>query len=127
MSYAYYERLSIADVGMLAVEDENAHMHMGGVSIFEPGPLWEEESGLDIGAIEDHVSSRLHRIPRYRQRLDYSPLDGYPIWVDDPRFNIHYHVRHTCLPRPASERQLKRLVGRILSQQLDRGKPLWEM
>ena len=65
--------------------------------------------------------------PRPAAGLDRTPLAGDPIWVDDPRFNLAYHVRHTSLPVGAGERELKRLAGRILSQQLDRGKPLWEM
>jgi len=69
----------------------------------------------------------LHLIPRYRQRIARIPLDNHPIWVDDPHFNIHYHVRHTALPKPGDERQLKRLSARIMSQQLDRSKPLWEI
>ena len=127
MPNTYFDRLSVSDAGMIALEDHDAHMHMGGVSIFDAGPLWTPETGLDIELIEKYVVSCLHRIPRYRQRLEYTPIAGQPIWVDDNRFNIHYHVRHTRLPQPASVRQLKRLVGRILSQQLERGKPLWEM
>ena len=127
MPYAYYDWLSVSDIGMLAMEGESAHMHMGGVTILDPGPLWDEERGLDSQAIERYVSSRLHLIPRYRQRLAWSPIERRPVWIDDARFNIHYHVRHSSLPRAATERQLKRLVGRILSQQLDRDKPLWEM
>jgi hypothetical protein len=65
-------------------------------------------------------------MPRFRQRLAYTPIEGHPIWIDDDSFNIRYHVRHASLPRPGTARQLKRLVGWINSQQLDRGKPLWE-
>src|SRR5690606_33634373 len=67
------------------------------------------------------------RVPRYRQRLAHTPIERHPIWIDDPHFNLHYHVRHTRLPHPGDERQLKRLAGRILSQHLDRAKPLWEV
>src|SRR5262249_46509537 len=74
-----------------------------------------------------YVLSRLPRIPRYRQVLLPVPIEGHPAWVDDQHFNIDYHVRHTALPRPGDDRQLKRLSGRIMSQQLDRSKPLWEM
>jgi WS/DGAT/MGAT family acyltransferase len=122
-----YDRLSTLDASMLAIEDHDVHMHMGGVSIFEAGPLWRDGGGLDIDRVRDYVASRLHHIPRYRQRLARTPLEGHPIWIDDPRFNLGYHVRHTSLPIGAGERELKRLAGRILSQQLDRGKPLWEM
>jgi WS/DGAT/MGAT family acyltransferase len=73
------------------------------------------------------MEANIHRVPRYRQRLTYTPLARHPVWVDDARFNLAYHIRHTQLPRPGDERQLKRLAGRLMSQQLDRGKPLWEM
>jgi len=75
----------------------------------------------------DHVRGRLHLVPRYRQKLATPPLEtGRPLWVDDPSFNIEYHVRHTALPSPGSREQLYLLVARIASQPLDRSKPLWE-
>jgi hypothetical protein len=73
------------------------------------------------------VESVLGASPRFRQRLAYVPVFGHPVWVDDTHFNLNYHLRHTSLPRPGGLRALKRLAGRILSQKLDRGKPLWEM
>jgi diacylglycerol O-acyltransferase / wax synthase len=76
----------------------------------------------------DHVMSRLHLVPRYRQRLAFVPLDqGRPVWADDPYFNPRYHIRHTALPKPADDAALKRLAGRLFSQRLDRSKPLWEI
>jgi WS/DGAT/MGAT family acyltransferase len=127
VAHRSYERLSSLDASMLALEDHDAHMHIGGVTLFDAGPLWRPHGGIDIDAIRDFVLSRLHRVPRYRQRLAFTPLERHPIWVDDARFNILYHVRHTSLPHGAGERELKRLAGRIFSQALDRGKPLWEM
>jgi hypothetical protein len=71
---------------------------------------------------------RLPLVSRYRQRLAFVPLgQGRPCWVDDPHFNLRYHVRSTALASPGSERQLKDLAGRVFSQQLDRDKPLWEV
>ncbi len=122
-----FERLSVLDASMLALEDDAAHMHMGSVTLFDAGPLWKAEGGLEIGMIREYVLSRLHHIPRYRQRIAYTPVEGHPIWVDDASFKLTYHVRHTALPQGAGERELKRLAGRILSQSLDRGRPLWEM
>jgi WS/DGAT/MGAT family acyltransferase len=90
-------------------------------------PVSRPDGGVDIDLIRKLMEAGLHRIPRYRQRLGRIPVLGHPIWVDDDRFNLAYHVRHTHLPVPGDERQLKRLAGRIMSQQLDRGKPLWEM
>jgi WS/DGAT/MGAT family acyltransferase len=102
-------------------------MHVASTQIHEAASLRREDGSLDIERIEEYVVSRLDRIPRYRQRLARTPLEKHPVWVDDPRFNIRYHVRHTRLPRPGTERQLKRLVGRLFSQRLDREKPLWEL
>lgn len=123
----HYDRLSAQDRSFLDLEGANTHMHVAGCFLFDKGPLATPSGGVDIDKIRDYVASRLHRIPRYRQRIAWIPVENHPVWVDDDRFNIHYHVRHTALPAPGDERQLKRLCGRIMSQQLDRGKPLWEM
>ncbi len=96
-------------------------MHVAGCAVFagEP-PAYEELLAL--------IDGRLHLVPRYRQRLAFVPLDqGRPVWVDDPHFQLAYHVRHTALPAPGGETQLKRLAGRIFSQALDRSRPLWEI
>src|SRR5262245_6013254 len=127
MAYTHFERLSALDDSFLEIEDGNSHMHIGAVAVFEPGPLAMPDGGIDIERVRALVEAGLHRFPRYRQRLEPTPVFGQPVWVDDRRFNLAYHVRHTHLPCPGDERQLKRLVGRLMSQELDRGKPLWEM
>jgi diacylglycerol O-acyltransferase len=124
---AKYERLSILDRTFLDLESPETHMHVAGVMIFDAKPLRTAGGGIDIERIRRYVASRLHQIPRYRQRIARVPIENHPVWVDDQRFNLDYHVRHTALPRPGGEEQLKRLAGRIVSQQLDRGKPLWEL
>jgi diacylglycerol O-acyltransferase / wax synthase len=112
--------LTAIDASFLHQEGQNSHMHVGAVTIFE-GPPPEFEEFLDT------LRERLHLVPRYRQRLQEAPLQtGRPIWIDDPTFNLEYHVRQTALPEPGSEEQLTRLTARIFSQQLDRSKPLWE-
>jgi WS/DGAT/MGAT family acyltransferase len=123
----FSERLSALDASFLAVEDEGTHMHVAAVLLFEAGPLRRPDGGLDIECIREWIAARLHLVPRYRQKLASVPLAAQPVWVDDLNFNLQYHVRHTCLPPPADERLLKRLAGRIMSQKLDRGKPLWEV
>jgi WS/DGAT/MGAT family acyltransferase len=102
-------------------------MHVAAVLLCDAAPLTRPEGGLDIDRIRGSIASRLHEIPRYRQRLAWIPLEHHPVWVDDASFNIHYHVRHVCLPRPGDARQLKRLVGLISSQKFDPSKPLWEI
>ena len=115
------DRLSALDVSFLTNESSSAHMHVGGVCIFEgPPPGYEDLLG--------HIHSRLHLVPRFRQKLAYPPVPtGRPFWIDDPTFNLEYHVRHSALPAPGSEEQLRRMAARIFSQQLDRHKPLWEL
>jgi len=122
-----YERLSFLDSSFIFAENRTNHMHVGGVSIYEAGSLRQPDGGIDIERIRAYIDARLDKIPRYRQVISFIPIEHHPVWVDDPHFNIHYHVRHAALPRPGDERQLKRLSGRIMSQQLDRDKPLWEI
>lgn len=124
---AFYERLSAQDASFIGLEDSRCHMHVGGVMLFDAAPLRTAEGGIDIVRIRRAIEARLHLVPRFRQRLAYLPYERWPIWIDDDRFRLAYHVRHTALPRPGDERMLKRLVGRIMSQQLDRTRPLWEM
>jgi diacylglycerol O-acyltransferase len=122
-----YSRLTALDRVFLDIEDRVTHMHVGGTCIFDGEPLRSGDGGVNGDLVREYIESRLHLMPRFRQRLAYTPIEGHPIWVDDDSFNIRYHVRHASLPRPGTARQLKRLVGWINSQQLDRGKPLWEM
>jgi diacylglycerol O-acyltransferase len=121
-----YERLTALDNFFLVFESPDTPLHVASTAIFEAGPLTMPNGGIDIERITAHIMSRLHLIPRYRERLTYIPIEAHPVWVDDERFNLNYHLRHTSLPKPGDVRQLKRLSARIMSQQLDRGKPLWE-
>ena len=127
MTYSHFERLSALDGSFLAIENGASHMHIGSVALFERGPFGTADGGVDIERIRSLMESELHRVPRYRQRLAHTPIFAQPVWVDDQHFNLAYHIRHTHLPRPGDERQLKRLAARLMSQELDRGKPLWEM
>jgi diacylglycerol O-acyltransferase len=117
----HLDRLTSIDASFLHQEGHASHMHIGGMLIFEgPPPPYVD--------FLDHVRSRLHLVPRYRQKLATPPLEtGRPLWVDDPDFNLRYHIRHTALPAPGSEEQLLLLTSRLASQRLDREKPLWEM
>jgi diacylglycerol O-acyltransferase / wax synthase len=96
-------------------------MHVGGLTIVEgPPPSMEE--------FLEQIRRRLHLVPRYRHKLAHTALDsGRPVWVDDPSFNLDYHIRHAALPTPGGWEQLQSLTAWIFSQQLDRSKPLWEM
>lgn len=121
MGQKHLDRLSAIDASFLSAESETSHMHVGAALIFEgPPPSYEQ--------LAEHISSRLHLVPRFRQKLAFPPLEsGRPVWVDDPNFNIEYHLRHSALPSPGGISELRRLTTRIFSQQLDRAKPLWEL
>ncbi|MEE9278717.1 MAG: wax ester/triacylglycerol synthase family O-acyltransferase [Myxococcota bacterium] len=121
-----YERLSPAATSCLAQEGPSVHSHVGATLVFEAGSLRTADGGIDIERIRAHTAAQLHRAPRYRQRLARVPLENSPVWVDDEHFSLDYHLRHTSLPRPGDESQLKHLAARIMSQQLDHEKPLWE-
>jgi WS/DGAT/MGAT family acyltransferase len=115
------DRLSPLDASFLHIEDGVSHMHIASVAIFEgPPPPF-----ADLVAM---VDAKLDQVPRYRQKVRFVPFQlGRPVWVDDVHFNIEYHLRHTALPSPGSESELRKLVGRVMAQPLDRSKPLWEI
>jgi diacylglycerol O-acyltransferase len=115
------DRLTGLDSSFLHLERDGTQMHVASTTLFEgPAPPYVE--------FRDHIESRLHLVPRFRQKLRFVPFgQGRPVWVDDPHLNLAYHVRHTSLPEPGSEQQLRTLAARIFSQQLDRSKPLWEI
>ena len=115
------ERLTRLDASFLYLEEPDTPMHVGGVLVLEPPP-----GGVD--ALADLVQARLPLVPRYRQRVAVVPGHlANPVWVDDPEFDIAYHVRRNGLPRPGTEAQLLDLVSRLASRPLDRTRPLWEM
>ena len=115
------DRLTGLDSSFLHLERDSAHMHVAGCMVFEGEPPTYDE-------LVEHIAGRLHLVPRYRQRLAFVPLNqGRPVWVDDPHFNIVFHVRHTGLPSPGGAAQLQQLAGRVFSQALDRSRPLWEI
>jgi WS/DGAT/MGAT family acyltransferase len=114
------ERLSALDSFFLFVEDGTTHMHIASCALFEgPAPPYER--------VASAMAAKLSRVPRYRQRVRFVPLQlGRPGWVDDPHFRLEYHLRHTALPAPGGRSELEALMGRLMSQELDRHRPLWE-
>ena len=115
------DRLTALDAAFLHIETGEAHMHVASIMVFEGEPPAYED-------VKAALDERLHLVPRYRQKLAWVPLDqGRPVWVDDPHFNLGYHVRHSALPAPGSDEQLAALGGRVFAVALDRHKPLWEI
>jgi len=114
-------RMSSQDAAFLHIEDDTTSMHIGSVVVLEgPAPAYD--------GICRFVEAKLPQVPRYRQKVRFVPMEmGRPVWVDDAHFHLPYHVRHTALPPPGGEEELRNLVGQLMSQQLDRTRPLWEM
>ena len=119
------ERLSGLDASFLYLEKPGVHMHIAGLSLFGPRG---DGSFLRYGDVERVVEARLHLAPRLRRKLRSIPGNlSRPVWIDDDRFDLDFHVRHASIPSPGSRFQLERAVGRVLSRPLDRTKPLWEL
>ena len=117
------DRLSPLDVSFLYLETPTTAMHVGGVAIFEAPP-----GGVDYDRLCELIKQRIAFVPRYRQKIKWVPgRIAAPVWVDDPDFDISYHVRRSALPKPGTQTQLRELVGRLQSRQLDRKRPLWEL
>lgn len=115
------DRLSPLDAWFLHVEDGVDHMHMALVGVLE-GPAPDHDTVLA------DVADRLDRIPRYRQRVRWAPLDLVnPVWVDDDHFDVTHHVRRVAAAPPGDDAALAEVVGRLIELELDRGRPLWEI
>lgn len=116
-------RLSASDASFYQLENSSTPMYVGSLSI-----LRRPKAGLSYEALLRTVEQRLPQIPRYRQKVREVTLGlARPVWVDDPDFDITYHIRRSALPSPGSEEQLHELVARLASRPLDRSRPLWEM
>ena len=117
------DRLSPLDVSFLYMETPTTAMHVGGVAVFQP-----PDEGFDYDRLVELISQRIALVPRYRQKVKFIPGRlANPVWVDDEDFDVTYHVRRSALPKPGDDGQLRELVGRLQSRQLDRNRPLWEI
>jgi WS/DGAT/MGAT family acyltransferase len=124
----HFERLSALDASFLHLESEATPMHVGALAVFDGAPFLDDSGRFRLAGVRRLVESRLERIPRFRMRLMTVPGElGRPVWVDDERFDITYHVRLTSLASPGTHAQLLDLTGRIEAQRLDRSRPLWEL
>ncbi|WP_081631486.1 wax ester/triacylglycerol synthase family O-acyltransferase [Nocardia sp. 348MFTsu5.1] len=116
-------RLSGTDSLFLAAETASWHQHVGGLTILEPGP-----NGLDFDDVLRLTSERMDYAPKFKWKLQEAPLGlDRPVWVDDPDFDIHHHVHRIGVPSPGGAKELGEVAGLLLSSQLDRNRPLWEV
>ena len=123
-----YERLTAQDSMFLHIEAPHQPQHVGSLGYLEAAPLLDADGRFRLAEVRALIGERLHLVPRFRQRIMTVPLDqGRPVWVDDERFDLGYHVRLTALPAPGTEEQLLSLFARIQSHLLDRRRPLWEL
>jgi len=121
MAQRHMDRLTSFDTSFLTNEKSNGHMAIGAIMVCEgSAPSYED--------FVTHIRSRLHLLPRLRQKLAWPPLKmGTPMWVDDPGFDVHNHVQRVTLPSPGTDAQFHEVIGEYLSPPLDREKPLWEL
>lgn len=123
----FAERLSPRDRLFLDLEGPNTPQHVAALCWLDGRPLRDAAGRLDVARIRARIAARLHEVPRTRQRLAFAPIDQHPLWIDDAHFDLALHVLHTALPKPGGERELDKLVGRLIAEPLDRGRPLWEV
>jgi WS/DGAT/MGAT family acyltransferase len=102
-------------------------MHVGALAVLEAEPVKRVDGSIDIDCYRQRIESVLHWIPRYRQKLEWTPIEGWPVWVDDRQFDLGYHIRHIALPKPGTTEQLKEMAARINARALDRRHALWEV
>jgi diacylglycerol O-acyltransferase len=122
----FYEPLNARDAWFVYAERRDVPLDIGTVYVFEGGS--RVAGGRGAAGIEATIEERLHLFPRYRQKLHRIALNlGHPVWVDDPDFDLGFHIRHEVLPAPASGATARAAVARILSRPVARNRPLWEM
>ncbi len=121
------DRLSSLDVSFLYLEGRTTPMHVGGLLVLQP-PSADGHRTFDYERLVALIEERIALVPRYRQKIRTVPGHlANPVWVDDPEFDISFHVRRSALPKPGSDEQLREFCARIQSRPLDRHRPLWEI
>jgi WS/DGAT/MGAT family acyltransferase len=119
------QRLTGLDAAFLALETPSNHMHVMAVAVLDPGEL---PGGFDAATLRRLIESRLDQLPPFRRRIVRVPFGlHHPLWVEDPDFDLDYHVRQAAVPAPGGPRELAELVGEVAGRPLDRDRPLWQM
>jgi WS/DGAT/MGAT family acyltransferase len=120
------DRLTALDANFLFLEQPSVHMHVAGLSILDPST--RPDGALKYEHLAELITQRIHLVPRFRQKAVFVPFNaGRPVWVDDAKFDLDFHLRRAALPAPGGRRELADYVQRVCSRPLDRSKPLWEM
>ncbi len=119
------QRLTGMDATFLYTETPASHMHVTGVSVFDPTTV---PGGYEFDKVKALVENRLQLLPPFRRKLAEIPFQlHHPLWIEDPDFDIDYHIRRAALPAPGGDRELAEFTADVISRQLDRSRPLWEM
>jgi diacylglycerol O-acyltransferase len=119
-------QLTGLDAQFLALETPRQYGHVGGLAVLDPSTT--PNGRLELADIQNLIAGRLPLLPPFRWRLKQVPLDlDYPYWIDDPDFDLEYHVRELALAPPPTDAKLAEQVARIFSRPLDRSRPLWEL
>jgi len=120
------DRLTVLDNSFFSLESPAVHMHVAGLAILDPST--RPDGRLDVETVAELIERRIHLVPRFRQKIAFVPFGAArPVWVDDPKFDIDFHLRRAALPAPGGRRELADYVQRVHSRHLDRTKSLWEM
>jgi len=119
------ERLTGLDATFLYLETPTHHMHVAMTMVIDPSTM---PGGYSFDKIKDFIGKRLHLVPPFRRRLVNVPLNlHHPVWIEDPNFDLDYHIRRIGCPAPGGRRELGEMAGQIASSPLDRSRPLWEL
>ena len=127
MAKGHFERLGTLDSAFLGLETPRAAMHIALAGVFEGAPLRDADGRVDLAGLKRATTCALTRIPRYGQKLAFTPVERRAVWIDDDRFDIDHHVLHAAVPQPGTEAGFKRVAATIVERPLDRSKPLWEI
>ncbi len=118
-------RLSSFDANFLYLETPTAHMHVGSLAIFDPSTA---PGTWDAARVRQVYADRIHLVPQFRRRIVEVPLQlDHPRWIDDPEFDLGWHIRHIAVPAPGGPAELSALAGELMATPIDRSRPLWEV
>ena len=117
------ERLTGLDAAFLYLETRTHHMHVAMTMVLDPSTV---PGGYSFERLKEFIGGRVHLVPPFRRRLMEVPLNlAHPVWIEDPHFDLDFHIRRIGCPAPGGRRELGEMAGQIASSPLDRTRPLW--